>query len=167
MSYVRITSMLKLRGLVGRYTYHLTSIAMCAVLGIAVATLSANQKLRETNLENKWALPADDIPSLTSDVDTILANPLFGGEPFLTAASAAAVDPDATVIEDWRLIGIVSKGGQTKIIIMNDTINKLQNAHVGDTLPGGEILISIAENSIEFRTGDALTGIALFRDIER
>lgn len=61
MSYVRITSMLKLRGLVGRYTYHLTSIAMCAVLGIAVATLSANQKLRETNLENKWALPADDI----------------------------------------------------------------------------------------------------------
>lgn len=140
---------------------------MCAVLGIVVAMLSASQKQNETNLENSWALPADDVPSLTSDVDTILANPLFGGEPVLAAAPAVAVDPDAPVIEDWRLIGIIAEGGQKKIIIMNDTIGKLQNAQVGDTLPGGEILISIADNAIEFRTGNALSGIALFRDIER
>lgn len=140
---------------------------MCAALGIAVAMLSASQKQNETNLENSWALPADDVPSLTSDVDTILANPLFGGEPVLAVAPAVAVDPDTPVIEDWRLIGIITEGGQKKIIIMNDTIGKIQSAQVGDTLPGGEILIGIAENAIEFRTGDSLSSVALFRDIER
>jgi hypothetical protein len=167
MSYISATAMPNLRGLLSRYSRHLISIAICAALGIAVALLSANQKQNKTNLENSWALPADDVLTLTSDMDTILAKPLFGGEPVLAAPPIVAVDPDAPVIEDWRLIGIIAEGDEKQIIIMNDTIGKLENAQVGDTLPGGEVLISIAENAIEFRTGDALTSIALFRDIER
>ncbi len=167
MSYVLATAMPNLRGLLSRYNRHLIGIAACGILGIAVALLSASQKQNETDSENSWALPADGVLSLTSDVGTILAKPLFGGEPVLAAAPTVAVDPDAPVIEDWRLIGIIAEGGQKQIVIMNDTVGKLQNAQVGDTLPGGEILVSIAENAIEFKTGDALSSIALFRDIER
>lgn len=167
MSYVSTTTMIALRRLLGRYNRHLIGIAICATLGIAVAMLSANQKESETNLENSWALPADAVPLLTSDINTILANPLFGGEPVLAARPEIAVDPDAPVIEDWRLIGIIAEGGEKRIIIMNDTIGKLQSAHLGDILPGGETLTGIEENAIEFRADGALSGVALFRDIER
>ncbi len=120
----------------------------------------------QIQLGDNWVLPADKKIVLTSSVDTILAEPFFGGPPVIVEPPEQILG-DGPVFDDWYLLGIISEGGRQSIVIMNETSEKIEHAQVGDILPGGELLIEILDNAIEIQSDDENKSIALFRDIER
>lgn len=142
-------------------------LACFALLGAVVAAIPSGSVSQKSNLSNEWVLPVDPVPTLTSDIGTMLANPLFGGDPVIIEVPEQVETNDALVKDEWRLIGIITEGGVSQIVIFNQGTEKLESARVGDTLPGGEILTGILENSIEFISENEGMSISLFRDTER
>lgn len=155
----------KLRTFVVRHIRIFGGLSICALLGVVVALMNSNSVHLQTSRGDGWFLPSDKTLLLVSDVDTILEKPLFGGPPVIK--TIPEVVEDGTALEDWQLLGIIIEGDQRRVILLNQTSGKIQHAQTGDTLPGGEILIEIDDNAIEFLRDNENRRLALFRDIER
>ena len=157
--------LIQLRSGVALYRAHLGVLAGCALLGAIVASIPSSSVQQDRNTSTDWSLPVDEAPSLVSGIDTMLAKPLFGGKPVIVAEKKQLED-NSEAREDWRLIGIITEGELRQAVIFNQATEKLENAEVGETLPGGEILTAILENKIEFDGDDTRKSISLFTDTE-
>ncbi len=150
-----------------RYKRHIIGLGLCAVFAIAGAALDSGDIQDKVNLNNDWKVPAETPPILASNLETMLAEPLFGGEPIIPEPPKKVEPLDAPIFEDWHLVGIVTEGERFQIAIMNDTSGKLELVVVGNVLPGGEKLLAISSNEIEIQHENEIKKISLFRDIER
>ena len=148
-----------------RYYRHIGSLLLAALLGVVVAQAGFSSVPELPDIENVWALPNAKDLSLASDIETILAEPLFGGEPVVIEAPKVAAT-DGPILEDWRLLGIITEGLNRQIIILNLASGKVESAQTDDILPGGETLVSISDNAIEIRNGEQRNSIALFQGNE-
>ena len=149
-----------------RYRRHLGALALCATLGVSAATLNSMSESEQTQLGDNWVLPVDPETAMISSVDTMLAEPFFGGPPVIVEPPEQ-IESDGPNLDDWHLLGIIFEGNRQSIVIMNEASEELQHAQVGDTLPGGELLIEILDNAIEIQSGNENKSIALFRDVEK
>ncbi|MBT4740731.1 MAG: hypothetical protein HN793_06600 [Rhodospirillaceae bacterium] len=149
-----------------RRSRHVGALAICAVLGFTVSIVNSRSVTEQIQSGDSWILPIYKELDLVSDVDTILAEPFFGGLPVIIEPPAPVIG-DGPILEDWRLIGIITEGERRIIVIMNESSDRIENAQIGDTLPGGELLVEILENAIEIQSDNENMRIALFRDIER
>jgi hypothetical protein len=149
------------------YKRHIIGLALCAIIGVLSAIIDAGDTLDMTNQSGAWSLPSDNAPILLSNLDVMLAEPLFGGEPIKIELPQSPENIDGPILEDWRLVGIVTEGEHRQIAIVNQVSGKLLLAVPGDTLPGGEELLVISDNEIEIGHTSGIRKISLFKDIER
>lgn len=150
-----------------RHTLGFAVISISAMLGILSASLGTNVAVSTLNSLEDWALPQVSNATLVTDIDTMLAEPLFGGQPIIKEETVAVdMDPDATGQEGdlWRLIGIITEGNTKHVVIFNDTAGKIETAELGETLPGGEELIIIRNNDIEILHNEERRQLSLFVD---
>ena len=145
------------------------AVFISAVLGVAFALLAAQTSGNQTNPNDTWSLPDSQDLSLASSIDTILAEPLFGGEPVLPeiVETVEDVTEDDVAGDPWRFMGIVTEGAKRYAVIRNETLGKLQHVQPGELLPGGERLVAVKENSITYEDQTSETEISLFRDASR
>lgn len=150
------------------YRRTVASIAAAAGLGIVVALIASQSGTGGLSQNDPWALPAKHSVTLASPIETILAEPLFGGEPVLPTP-----DLEEIVIEEgssgdpWQLRGIVIEGEDRSVIVYNETLEKLQHIQLGEDLPGGERLIEVRENTIAYEAQSERNELSLFRDLSR
>lgn len=157
----------KLARLSRRYLIGIVTVSVCGALGVLTATLSGDIEVDSLNRVESWELPKTRDVVLATDVDAMLAQPLFGGEPVIKEEPETAdtvSSSDAFTGDDWRLIGIVTEGLSKHVVIFNDTAGKTEIAKLGQTLPGGEELIAIRENDIEILDTDKRKRLSLFVD---
>lgn len=154
-----------LRSFSRRHIRLLGGLCVCAILGVAAALMNSNAVLKQSNPGADWALPSDTPELLVSGVDTMLESPLFGAPPVIK--TPVVVEKDETTLEDWQLLGIIIEGDQRQIILKNEATGEILHARTGDILPGGELLLEIRDNAINFERENENRSIALFRDIER
>lgn len=137
------------------------------ILGVMSALLDQGPEQGQNSLNDAWSLPSVEEVILASDVEVMLANPLFGGEPIipepeLEAGEIAKKAPG----DEWRLMGIVTEGNTKHVVIFNVTAGKIVTARLGEILPGGEELLSIGANEIEFNDFDESKTLSLFADVK-
>jgi hypothetical protein len=142
------------------------ALAGCAGLGLLSGLATLGSDIDETSLSDSWTLSEPPRIALASEVDTMLAAPLFGGEPVIVA-SEQPVEPVEISNEGdpWSLTGLVFEGMDRFAVVRNKTTDRLQYVTPGGSLPGGEILVEIRPNSILYETQDDVVELALFRDI--
>lgn len=144
---------------------HMTSILVvsCSIaLGVVAAIFGLVSSGSNSDLNSSWQLPARATLNIQPDIDTMLAAPLFGGEP-LSISTPVEETVEASLDGDrWQLLGIVSRGKQWNAVTLNLVTGKLILYETGDTLPGGEVLTMIAENEIKFEKQNQSMRIALF-----
>ncbi len=142
-------------------------IVSCSIaFGVVTSIVGLVNSGSNLDPNNSWQLPAPVTLNLQTDIDTMLAAPLFGGEPLdiippVEEAVEASLDGDR-----WQLLGIVSRGNQWNAVTLNLVTGKLNLFEIGDTLPGGEVLTMIAENEIKFEKQSQSMRIALFGNAE-
>ncbi|MEQ8733641.1 MAG: hypothetical protein RIC29_01855 [Rhodospirillaceae bacterium] len=148
---------------------HMTSILVvsCSVaLGVVAAILGLVSSGSNSDLNSSWQLPARATLNIQPDIDTMLAAPLFGGEPLSIAPLVEEAVETSLDGDRWQLLGIVSRGKKWNAVTLNLVTGKLNLYETGDTLPGGEVLTMIAENEIKFEKQSQSMRIALFSDAE-
>jgi len=144
------------------------AILSATALGVVIAFIAMETGKGNAGRSDQWALPEDHTVTLVSAVDTILAEPLFGGEPVLQTTEEVEEQTDEEWTGDpWRLMGIVTDGDQRYAVVRNETLDKLVQILPGAELPGGERLVDVGENSIVFENETELQELSLFRDQSR
>lgn len=142
-------------------------LMVVAGLGIAAGLATLRGDVDETSFSDNWQLTAPPAVRLASDINTILSEPLFGGEPVVVVPDRPDESVDAESGGDpWTLMGLVFEGSDRFAVIRNDTTTKLQYVATGNSLPGGETLVEIRANSILYQTPDDILELALFRDVK-
>lgn len=159
-----VLSLKFLRHLGLRHLRILAVILACITLGILSATLDSTASDSRITAVHNWLLPTLQESTLASDIDTMLREPLFGGEPFVATPEPEEDLLDAAEGDTWRLIGIVTEGSTKHAIIFNETIGKVETAQLGQTLPGGEELLAIGSSEIEINDGNENRTFSLFVD---
>lgn len=148
-----------------RYRRSVFGVVACAILGILTASLMPMTTPFAVSNTTDWVLPQIGQRPLPSDIDAILANPLFGGDPFV----AQEVETEELIVKNekgdpWRFIGIVMEGNTKHVVILNETSGKTRVAQLGETLPGGEELVAVGANEIEIFHNDESKKLSLFID---
>ena len=142
-------------------------IVSCSIaLGIATAIVGLFNSGSNLDLNSSWQLPARTTLNIEPGIDTMLAAPLFGGEPLNISPPIEKTIETALDGDRWQLLGIVSRGKQWNAVTLNLATGKLNLFQIGDTLPGGEVLTMIAENEIKFEKQSQSMRIALFGNTE-
>lgn len=148
-----------------RYRRSVLGVSCCAILGILTASLMPQTPPPSVNDRIDWILPQIEQQPLPSDINTILANPLFGGEPVVSQeAETETLAEEDEKGEPWRLIGIMTEGNTKHVVILNEISGKSRVARLGETLPGGEELVAVRANEIEIFHNDKSKKISLFVD---
>ena len=155
----------QLHGLGARHSRLAGGLLLCALLGVSVSMLSSNSVQKLKNRDANWSLPNNITLTLDSDVDAMLAEPLFGSPPVIKVIPKVVLGEDA--FSEWRLLGIIAEGALRQIVFKNVETGEIQHARTGDTLPSGETLMEIHDNSIALQKDNESRTIALFEDIER
>ena len=154
-----------LRIILKQYYLHIGAIVFFMAAGLAAAMLESRTSYGSPLRDGEWTIPADRPAVLSSSLNTMLANPLFGGEPVLMEPPPSAVENiSADEGTAWSLVGIVFEGVNRSIVFRDMETGRLHQAQLGDTLPGGEILKTIYANSIEIAEDQNDTLISLFSD---
>ncbi|MDG2243286.1 MAG: hypothetical protein P8L66_07295 [Rhodospirillaceae bacterium] len=148
-----------------RHSHLAGGLLLSALLGVVIALLSSNSVQQRASRDANWSLPIENALILESDIDTMLAEPLFGGTPVIKAISDAVVEGEE--FTEWSLLGIIAEGNQRQIVFKNVETGEIQHARAGETLPSGETLMEIYDNSIALQKDNESRTIALFEDIER
>ena len=155
-----------IRAFVTQQYRYLGIVVIAALLGIVVATIGGQAPTESQDREDTWSMPQDLSIAMTSSLETMLANPMFGGEPVVIAEPEITETAEEEVIlSDWQLIGIVTEGSQCMILFKEVNKTGLKEGFVGDVLPGGEELVSISDNTIEIRQNGEVTLVSLFQDL--
>lgn len=158
-------SALKLRSVAAQHLSSIAIVCLCAALGILGTSLRSNVNSNTPSATDNWYLPTLDERLLVSDVDTMLAAPLFGGEPVLRVVEAPEEPTEKEPVGDtWRLLGIMTEGNSKHVVIFNEATGKTEIAQLGQTLPGGEELIAIGSNEIEVDDTEVRKVLSLFAD---
>jgi len=151
-----------------QYKLHVGILGFFSFLGLTSVALEVSAEYDIPNSLENWYLPQTPSMNLTSSVETILANPLFGGEPVLSSdlASDAEEKIGKEELNDWRLVGIVFEGPARTALIEIQEAGRIEAVRLGDFLPGGEALEEIEENSIVVKQNKNRVKISLFTDID-
>lgn len=150
------------------YVRHVAAVALFGCLGIVSALLSGSPQNDGTSEDTGWSLPEERPVVLLSSVPEMLAQPIFGGDPVIESDSDEdndGVGEDYLTV-DWRLVGILVEGTETAILFVNEQTGDIENARLGDTLPGGETLKEINPDGIEVLDGDQSVRLSLFQDMK-
>lgn len=150
------------------YSKHIAAVVAFGVMGVIAALLGGPSADDTRDRTEDWTLPKDNPVVLTSTVQEMLAQPIFGGTPVLELNQEDEQDSeDEAPRGTWRLIGILTEGSEQTILLENEETGKIENAKLGDTLPGGEKLSLIKAGSIEVLIGDENIQLSLFQDLEK
>ena len=153
---------------VTQYKLHVSSLCIFGFLGLASVALEVSSEYDIPNSMENWELPQTPSMNLTSSLEAILANPLFGGEPFLSSdlISEAEEDLGKEELIDWHLVGIVFEGLSRTALIEIQEAGRIEAILLGDFLPGGETLEEIGENWIVVKQNENRVKISLFTDLD-
>ena len=151
------------RTYVAEHRLYIGIVLLSGLFGLLLTIVDNDISPPASDQSSLWALPTySQSVGLTSSVEKMLANPLFGGKPVILKEEEDSEDADP--VSNWRLIGIVREGTNQTILLIEEGETKLKEAIVGNRLPGGEKLISISENQIEIESDDGKSQISLFHN---
>lgn len=161
------TLLRKITTFASRHRFSIITVIASALLGVLSASLIRDTDVSVLDGPIRWELPQNREAQLSTDLDTMLAEPFFGGEPVLS--EKLVVTDESTSSEEaekdkWRFIGIVAEGNTKHVVIFNDTAGKTELTQLGQTLPGGEELITIGPNDIEILDSNERRWLSLFVD---
>tara|TARA_B100000902_G_C26847810_1_gene686628 strand:- start:34 stop:543 length:510 start_codon:yes stop_codon:yes gene_type:complete len=146
---------------ISKYRINIFIIFLSVILAIVISLFGANSSLfKETNNQD-WSLPNPPEIKLVSELNSILASPLFGGKPEIVEI-IEEVNENENKNGKWKIIGIIEEG-EEKFALINDlSNNKIRSVSVGDTFPNGEVLLEILKNSISVKNIKEVRTISLF-----
>lgn len=146
---------------INKYRISICILSFSIFLAILISFLGANSSLFSDMDNQDWSLPATPEIKLISELNTILASPLFGGKPEIIEVIQEA-DKNEITNEKWQIIGIIEDGPE-KFALINDLSNdKIIPISVGDLFPNGEILLEISKNSISVKNKEEVRTLSLF-----
>ena len=147
-----------------RFAVQIVIVITCGILGVLFAVISGQSANDIPNRTDTWALPQSTPFSLSSSIEDILINPIFGGTP-VVIATEEEVEVVEKEVGSWTLIGIIAEGKTRTILYKDGESGRLIEARTGDQLPSGEQIVSIKENSIELVLENEQIRISLFQDL--
>ncbi|MAI05757.1 MAG: hypothetical protein CBC47_01140 [Alphaproteobacteria bacterium TMED87] len=146
---------------INKYRINICILSFSIFLAIFISFFGTNSSLFSEMDNQDWSLPITPEIKLVSEINTILALPLFGGKPEVIEAIQEN-DKNKIINGKWQIIGII-EDGQEKFALINDLSNdKIIPISVGDLFPNGEILLEISKNSISVKNKDEVRTLSLF-----
>jgi len=152
-------SLVSAKAFLAQYAKHISFAAIFGLLGLLTALFDVNTAPEPSNVMGEWILPNDN--------PVTLASPLFGGKPVLkTPPEADIVGAETGESEKWRLIGILTEGTMKTVLFENHETGEVEEAILGDLLPGGEELKVIDANSIVVMQDNESIQMSLFQGVD-
>jgi len=145
----------------GAYATHGVALVVFAALGVGLGFLRINNSTQTPDLVEKWAMP----PLQRSEPNTYPAEDFaaaFWAEQPRATKKKADAQPVKKVIP-WLFVGTVDQGKTMRAVIALDT-GKLQRLQVGDALPDGATISSIASGQLTFERDGSARSIRLFAE---
>ena len=144
-----------------KYRINIFIIFLSIILAILISFFGANSSLYKEISNQDWSLPVSPEIKLISELNSILASPLFGGKPEIIE-TIEEISGNEINNGKWKIIGII-EDGEEKFALINDfSDNKVKPVSVGDTFPNGEVLLEISKNSISVKNIKEVRTISLF-----
>jgi len=160
-------SLVSAKAFLAQYAKHISFAAIFGLLGLLTALFDVNTAPEPSNVMGEWILPNDNPVTLTTSLEDMLASPLFGGKPVLkTPPEADIVGAETGESEKWRLIGILTEGTMKTVLFENHETGEVEEAILGDLLPGGEELKVIDANSIVVMQDNESIQMSLFQGVD-
>lgn len=136
------------------------SATLTLMTGWFLASNQADEASEIRRAEN-WKLPDWKKQSLTEDIQILKDKEFFGTKKQQEEIQQEEPEP-VIVNQDWRGIGIILDGRESKILIKNNTTKEIQALKIGETLPDNRIVETIQKDFFTVKSEKGVEEIRLF-----
>jgi hypothetical protein len=136
------------------------SVSLTIGAGWFLASNQASQSL-DVKRPASWKMPDWKPQSISADIQILKDKEFFGAKKQIEETPEEP-EPIVVVNQDWRGIGIILDGRESKILIKNNLTKEVQALKVGEKLPDGRVVDKIEKDSFTISSDKGSEEIRLF-----